>query len=126
MDEFDEQKSSADQPSADDFGWGEYFTELAADEDRVTLRDDGIEVGLLTPIDSRGEEISKILFKEPSIKQIKQLDRTKGDISKSVRLVMLSAGLSELDADSIKSRDFALIGKVITCFMGESPKAGRD
>jgi hypothetical protein len=107
--------------------WGEPFLALC-DNPRIGFTLDAILVELkktpaLKTID--GEETKVISITEPTFDQLKKIDLVKGDLEKSGVMVGLCGNLPNSQVNRIKTSDWMLLSRVVTCFFQESGQTGK-
>lgn len=71
---------------------------------------------LRKPIQRGSERIETLTFHELTLKDLRQLDGVKGETAKTIKVISLMTQLSESEVESIGSRDFARIAKVVADF----------
>jgi len=106
--------------------WGDEFLSLV-DDDKIKITESEIIVELSKSVATieDGETGSKLLkIKEPTVSELRIMDTTKGDMSKSIALLGACAGIAESTINNLKTRDFMRLHKVILCFLGGSQPTG--
>lgn len=89
------------------------------------------EITLKYPVtDTDGEIYEKLTLRRPTVKDLKVMDRTSGDVEKIAaliaRITSSAAGskLTDYVVDRIDAEDFAAIGDIVDSFLSKSPTTG--
>lgn len=103
--------------------WGESFVPLA-DNPRIAFEDAAIIVSLWKPIPINGETSATLSLAEPTLDQLRVLDRIQGDAAQTQRLLMQCAKLTEKEAGAIGVRDLTTFGALMQAFTGPARATG--
>lgn len=81
-----------------------------------------IEVKLSKPIEVVGsdgvrEEVRTLKFREPTVGDMRAMDRITGEVGKTSALLAACAGITQMEIDRMSAVDFALCAEAIAPFI---------
>lgn len=105
--------------------WGEEWLPILRDNKNVSFGTDSISVKLRYPVKlESGVETQTIEIKEPRAFNLKAMDLAKGEIGKTVELLISCAGMTREAANGVSGRDLTTFGKLVAVFLGSGQKIG--
>jgi hypothetical protein len=104
--------------------WGDEFAKLA-DNKRIVITENEIFVKLRGEVKLSDGSTTKLLkLREPNVRDLKNTDTVKGDISKSAVMIASISDVLDSSLDKLGASDFTLLNLVTAAFLGDGQETG--